>query len=56
MGDASPRFVPMQLSRALGAAHFLIGGHVWIGFEINLLLPDGRIARDNAELSGQILY
>lgn len=29
-----------------------LGGHVRIGFENNLLLPDGRTARDNAELIG----
>lgn len=27
-----------------------LGGHVRIGFENNLFLPDGRLARDNAEL------
>lgn len=32
----------------LGAA--ALGGHVRIGFENNTLLPDGRTARDNAEL------
>ena len=35
---------------ALGAA--ALGGHVRIGFENNTLLPDGRTARDNAELIG----
>ncbi len=29
-----------------------LGGHARIGFENNLLLPDGRVARDNAELAG----
>lgn len=29
-----------------------LGGHARIGFENNLLLPDGRLARDNAELIG----
>ncbi len=33
---------------AMAAA--LMGGHARIGFENNMLLPDGRNARDNAEL------
>ena len=33
---------------AMAAA--LMGGHARIGFENNMLLPDGRSARDNAEL------
>jgi len=32
-------------------ASVALGGHVRIGFENNLLLPDGRVARDNAELA-----
>jgi len=28
----------------------LMGGHVRVGFENNLFLPDGRLARDNADL------
>jgi len=30
----------------------LLGGHARIGFENNLWLPDGSVARDNAELIG----
>ena len=33
-------------------ASVALGGHVRIGFENNLLLPDGRVAHDNAELVG----
>ncbi|MFN4140500.1 3-keto-5-aminohexanoate cleavage protein [Aestuariivirga sp.] len=32
------------------AAAVTLGGHVRIGFENNMSLPDGRVARDNAEL------
>ncbi len=43
-------FGPREIECSLGAA--ALGGHVRIGFENNLLLPDGRTARDNAELIG----
>jgi uncharacterized protein (DUF849 family) len=32
------------------AAGALLGGHVRVGFENNLFMPDGSQARDNAEL------
>ena len=41
-------FGPREIECSLGAA--ALGGHVRIGFENNLQLPDGRVARDNAEL------
>jgi uncharacterized protein (DUF849 family) len=47
---ATCAFGPREIECSLGAA--ALGGHVRIGFENNLLLPDGRIARDNAELVG----
>lgn len=31
----------------------LLGGHVRVGFENNIFLPDGTVARSNAELVGQ---
>ena len=45
---ATCAFGPREIECSLGAA--ALGGHVRIGFENNLLLPDGRAARDNAEL------
>ncbi len=47
---ATCAFGPREIECSLGAA--ALGGHVRIGFENNLLLPDGRTARDNAELIG----
>ena len=47
---ATCAFGPREIECSLGAA--ALGGHVRIGFENNLFLPDGRIARDNAELAG----
>lgn len=41
-------FGPREIECALTAA--ALGGNVRIGFENNLLLPDGRTALDNAEL------
>lgn len=41
-------FGPREIECALAAA--ALGGHVRIGFENNMSLPDGRTARDNAEL------
>lgn len=43
-------FGPREVECSIGAA--ALGEHVRIGFENNLHLPDGRIARDNAELVG----
>lgn len=43
-------FGSREIECGLGAA--ALGGHVRIGFENNLHLPDGSIARDNAELIG----
>jgi uncharacterized protein (DUF849 family) len=45
---ATCAFGPREIECGLGAA--ALGGHVRIGFENNLHMPDGRIARDNAEL------
>ena len=47
---ATCAFGPREIECSLGTA--ALGGHVRIGFENNLLLPDGRTARDNAELIG----
>jgi 3-keto-5-aminohexanoate cleavage enzyme len=41
-------FGPREIECGLGAA--ALGGHLRVGFENNVRLPDGRIARDNAEL------
>lgn len=43
-------FGPEETRTVTAAA--LMGGHVRVGFENNLHLPDGRMARDNAELVG----
>jgi uncharacterized protein (DUF849 family) len=45
---ATCAFGPREIECGLGAA--ALGGHVRLGFENNLQLPDGRIARNNAEL------
>jgi uncharacterized protein (DUF849 family) len=47
---ATCAFGPREIECSIGAA--ALGGHVRIGFENNLQLPDGRIARDNSELVG----
>jgi 3-keto-5-aminohexanoate cleavage enzyme len=47
---ANCAFGSREIECSLGAA--ALGGHVRIGFENNLQLPDSRIARDNAELIG----
>ena len=39
-----------EIECGLGAA--ALGGHVRIGFENNVYLPDGRLAKDNSELIG----
>jgi uncharacterized protein (DUF849 family) len=41
-------FGPREIECALAAA--ALGGDVRIGFENNMALPDGRVARDNTEL------
>ena len=43
-------FGAREMECALGAA--ALGGHARVGFENNVQLPDGRPARDNAELVG----
>jgi 3-keto-5-aminohexanoate cleavage enzyme len=43
-----------QEARCAATAAFL-GGHVRVGFENNLHLPDGRLAKDNAELVGCVV-
>lgn len=45
---ATCAFGPRESECALGAA--ALGGHVRLGFENNLHMPDGRMARDNAEV------
>jgi 3-keto-5-aminohexanoate cleavage enzyme len=45
---AACAFGPREIECGLASA--ALGGHVRIGFENNLHLPDGRVARDNAAL------
>jgi 3-keto-5-aminohexanoate cleavage enzyme len=51
---ATCAFGKREIECCLGAA--ALGGHARIGFENNLQLPDGRIARDNAELVSCFAY
>ncbi|MET2828447.1 3-keto-5-aminohexanoate cleavage protein [Mesorhizobium shangrilense] len=58
LDDAVPRFSywttcafgPKEAACVLAGA--LLGGNIRVGFENNLLLPDGRVARGNEELVG----
>jgi uncharacterized protein (DUF849 family) len=61
LGPDQPRFGHWSVC-AFGAqeaacvtAAALLGGHVRVGFENNLLMPDGRIATGNADLVGAAL-
>ena len=45
-------FGARECACALTAA--ALGGHVRVGFENNILLADGSVARDNAALAGQV--
>lgn len=45
-------FGPKEAAAAVAAA--ALGGHARVGFENNLLLPDGRTAADNAAVVGQL--
>jgi uncharacterized protein (DUF849 family) len=40
---------------ACAAAAAALGGHVRVGFENNLLLKSGEVAKDNAELVRQVV-
>jgi 3-keto-5-aminohexanoate cleavage enzyme len=40
---------------ACAAAAAALGGHVRVGFENNLLLKTGEVARDNAQLVEQVV-
>jgi len=51
-GWAVCAFGPLETACALAAAG--LGGHVRVGFENNLLLPDGRTAADNAALVANV--
>jgi uncharacterized protein (DUF849 family) len=59
VSEAMPRFghwMTCAFGRheaACVTAAALMGGHVRVGFENNLLLPDGSIARSNAALVGE---
>jgi len=48
VGQGAETFGPREAACALTAA--ALGGHVRVGFENNLLLPDGTVAPDNAAL------
>jgi uncharacterized protein (DUF849 family) len=51
--DTFPDFMVCAFGRqeaACGVAAALLGGSIRVGFENNLLLPDGRRASDNSEL------
>lgn len=56
-GEAAPwamcAFGPREAACATAAMAF--GGHVRVGFENNLWLPDGRVAADNAALVEQVV-
>ncbi|WP_144863598.1 3-keto-5-aminohexanoate cleavage protein, partial [Mesorhizobium sp. J18] len=59
ISDGMPRFAHWMVcafggrETACVAAGALLGGHARVGFENNLLLPDGSIAPDNAALVAQ---
>jgi len=58
LGEAVPRFSHWSTcafggrEAACVVAGALLGGNIRVGFENNLLMPDGRIARGNEELVG----
>ena len=58
LGDVVPRFAHWSTcafggrEAACVLAGALLGGNIRVGFENNLLMPDGRIARGNEELVG----
>lgn len=58
LGEGQPRFAHWMICAfgrhevACVTAAALLGGHARVGFENNLLLPDGRVAPGNAALVG----
>jgi uncharacterized protein (DUF849 family) len=58
LGESVPRFAHWSTCAFGGSeaacvlAGALLGGNIRVGFENNLLMPDGRIARGNEELVG----
>jgi uncharacterized protein (DUF849 family) len=60
LAPGEPRFGPWMVcafgrdEAACVSTAALLGGHVRVGFENNLLLPDGSTARTNADLVGAV--